>query len=316
MLFSEQIPIGFKEKSTLCSKVIAFREKKLTATEQEQKLWKELQNLKEKQEKTQNPDLEKRIDKLECEISAIQGKDITAIEAENITLRKKAIAQEKELLDLRKRYAELRKVFGSLGIGDQKKTEAKTENESKLAKMLLRKYAQTINEKETKTVGEIKELVNKKDLTIQAIIQDLKPENYNFEKDYLQTAEKVLEYLNEEIEYAKADFGINFWLEPKEILEAGVSDDEDLAVMLCSALFELGDDKAQVVITELDNLTTHAIVITEHKGNFYILDPSQKHHVEKFAGKKETALAEFEFKNAKIKRFLYKFNAENYEQFL
>lgn len=247
-----------------------------------------------------------------------QKKDNTALEAENISLRKKAISMEKELHELRKRYAELRKIFGSLQDNNPKNQENTGElaNESRLAKLLLRKYAEVINEKETKTVGEIKALVNKEDLTVQAILSELKPENYKFEKNYLQAAEKAINYLIEEIDYASNNFGINFWLEPKEILEAGVSDDEDLAVMLCTMLYTLGDEKAQVVITELDNLTTHAIVTTEFEGKFYILDPSQKTNFSKFSGKPEEALKEYSFKGAKIKRFLYKFNSEKYEQFI
>jgi len=292
---------------------LVFREE-ATKTEQEQKLWKEIQDLKEQQKKQETQELKKKIEKLECELATVQGKDITALEAENITLRKKTISSEKELQELRKRYSELRKVFGSLEPEVEKKTV--NENESKLAKILLRKYAELINEKETKTVGEIKALVNKEDLTVQAIVQEIKPENYKLEQNYLETAEKAHNYLIEEIEFARADFGINFWLEPKEILEAGVSDDEDLAVLLCSLLYALGDEKAQVVITELDNLTTHAIVTTEFKGKFYLLDPSQKTRFSKFSGNPDDVLKEFDFKGAKIKRFLYKFNAINYEQFI
>lgn len=286
-----------------------------TATVKEQKLWKQIQELKQEQE--EKPELKQKIEQLECELSAIQGKDINAIEAENITLRKKALNFEKELQELRKRYSELRKIFGSLEPNSQTRdNESELLKETKLAKLLLRKYSNAINEKEAKTVGEIKSLINKEDLTIQAIIQDLKPENYKLEEHYMQTAEKVLNYLTEEIQYTKADFGINFWLEPKEILEAGISDDEDLAVLLCNLLYALGDEKAEVAITELDNLTTHAIVITEFKEKTYFLDPSQKSSFAKYSGNAEKVLKEFEFKGAKIRRFLYKFNSEKYEQFI
>lgn len=282
-----------------------------TSTQKEQKILKKIQELKSTEKSQESKE---EIERLECELSAIQGKDINAIEAENIVLRKKAITLEKELNEARKRYSEMRKIFGS--IEGKKPEDSEGQNEAKLARLLLKKYSQLINEKEAKTVGEIKKLVTKDDLTIQAIAQEIKPEQYSFEKNYEQTAEKALKSITEDIEYAKADFGINFWLEPKEIMEAGTSDDEDLAVMLCSTLYTLGDEKAQVVIAELDNLSTHAMVTTETNGKFYILDPSQKHSFGKFSGKKEEALKAFEFKGAKIKRFLYKFNTENYEQFI
>ena len=305
--------LEFKKNTPLCIWWFVFKAKE-SMTEQEQKLLRQIQELKEKQKSQESAGARGEIEKLECELSALQGKDITALEAENITLRKKATSLEKELQELRKRYSELRKIFGSLEPGVEKKPAA--EKESTLARIIIKKYASVINEKETKTVGEIKALVNKDDLTVQAIVNDLKPEGYSFEKQYLETAEKTLQYITEEIEYVRADFGINFWLEPKEILEAGVSDDEDLAVLLCACLYALGDEKAQVVITELDNLTTHALVIAEIKGKFYILDPSQKTAFSKYSGEQAKCLEEFEFKSAKIKRFLYKFNASNYEQFV
>jgi len=281
-----------------------------TKTGKEQKILRKIQELKGLEKSEENGE---KMERLECELSAVQGKDINAIETENIVLRKKTIMLEKELNESRKKCSEMRKIFGSLETETAQRQEDK---EGKLARLLLKKYSALINEKESKTVGEIKKLVNKADLTIQAIVQEIKPQGYMFEKDYLHIAGKALDYLTEEIEYAKADFGINFWLEPKEIMEAGASDDEDLAVMLCSTLYALGDEKAQVVIVELDNLSTHAIVTTEIAEKFYILDPSQKHFFGKFSGKKEEALKAFDFKNARIKRFLYKFNSEGYEQFI
>ena len=81
-------------------------------------------------------------------------------------------------------------------------------------------------------------------------------------------------------------------------------------------LFALGDEKAAVIIAELDNLRTHAFVATEFNQKFYIFDASQKHGFTDFSGIKEDVLKKYSFKGAKIKRFLYKFNNETYEQFM
>lgn len=186
----------------------------------------------------------------------------------------------------------------------------------KLYKLLLEKYAETINEKEKRTIGEIKGLVNGEDLTVQAIIADFMPENYSFEKDYLETAEKVFNFVTTETSYIESDLNLNYWLSPKEILKEKIGDDEDLAVFLCALLTALGDEKAQIIITELDNLKTHATVTTEINGKFYILDPSQKFAFGKFSGTKEKALKEYNFENHKIKKFIYKFNSKEYEQFI
>ncbi|MFH1240694.1 MAG: transglutaminase-like domain-containing protein, partial [Candidatus Diapherotrites archaeon] len=145
---------------------------------------------------------------------------------------------------------------------------------------------------------------------------DFMPENYSFEKDYAKTASLVLKFITSEIEYVDHELNLNYWMTPKEIFTNKVGDDEDLAVFLCSLLLGLGDEKAEVVIAELDNIETHAFVITELDNKFYLLDPSQESKFDEFSGKKEDVIAKYSFNKAKIRRFLYKFNHSNYEQFL
>jgi hypothetical protein len=186
----------------------------------------------------------------------------------------------------------------------------------RLYALLLEKYADLINEKEKRTIGEIKALVNKEDLTIQSIATDLKPENYAFPNNYPGAAQKALSFAQNEISYVELEINLNYWLAPKEIFSSKVGDDEDLAVFLCSLLFALEDENASVIIAELDSLRTHAFVATEFGEKFYILDASQKHSFPDFSGTKEEALQKYSFKGAKIKRFLYKFNNSSYEQFI
>jgi len=186
----------------------------------------------------------------------------------------------------------------------------------KLYKILLEKYADLVNEKERRTIGEIKMLVNSEDLTIQSILTDFKSPEYKFPTSYHATAEKVLQFVQKEINYVEPGINLNYWLFPKEIFASKVGDDEDLAVFLCSLLFGLGDETAAVVIAELDSLRTHAFVAIESGPQFIILDPSQKHEFKDFSGTKEETLQKYSFKGAKIKRFLYKFNHTNYEQFM
>ena len=186
----------------------------------------------------------------------------------------------------------------------------------RLYSLLLRKYADLVNEKEKRTVGEIKALVNSDDLTVQSILVDLKPENYSFEKYFLESAKKAFEFIQKETSFVKPGIKINYWLSPKEILEGKVADDEDLAVFLCSLLTALEDKNCFVVIAELEDLTNHAFVITEFNNKFIILDPSQEDSFNKFTGKKEEVLKNYSFNNSKIKHFLYKFNSQEYKQFI
>ncbi len=201
-------------------------------------------------------------------------------------------------------------------MNEPKKAASDTELKLKLYRLLIQKYSDLINEKEKRTIGEIKALVNGEDLTVQSLVADLSPENYSFEKDYLSTAKIAFEFVRDEIDFAELDVSLNYWISPKEIMTEKVGDDEDLALFLCSILAGLGDGKAEVVIAELDSLKMHAFVISEIEGNFYILDPSQKHDFSEFCGRKEEVLLKYEFDNSKIRKFLYRFNSQNYEQFI
>ena len=194
--------------------------------------------------------------------------------------------------------------------------ETETGLRLRLYKLLLDKYSSLINEKETKTVGEIKALVNSEDLTIQGIASAHRPENYEFGAHYLQAAESAYNFICGEIAYIPSELGLDIWLAPKEILSAKIADDSDLAVLLCSVLYALGDEKAEVVVAELENANTHAFAITEFEGKFILLDPAQKRPFMEFSGEKEKVLGQYSFNGAKIRHFLYKFNAQNYEQFV
>ncbi len=186
----------------------------------------------------------------------------------------------------------------------------------RLYRLLLEKYSDLINEHERRTIGEIKGLVNADDLTIQSILADFKGQDYDFQKDYLQVADQVFQFVSKEIDCVDLEINLNYRLTAKEIFSAKIGDDEDLAVFLCSLLLGLGDEKAAVVVAELNNLKTHAFVATEFEERFFILDPSQQHGFRQFSGTKEEALQQYSFKKAKIKRFLYKFNHTVYEQFM
>ena len=184
------------------------------------------------------------------------------------------------------------------------------EDELKLCRFLLQKYADIINEREQRTIGEIKGLVDGTDLTIQSVVEDTKGD------DYESSLKNVYKFITDEIAHIDSELSLNYWMSAREIMEIKVADDEDLAVFLCACMKSLGDEKAEVIIAELDNLQTHAFVTTEIKRNFLILDVPQKHSFEEYYGEKTDIIRKYSFKGNKIKRFLYRFNSQKYEQFL
>lgn len=191
-----------------------------------------------------------------------------------------------------------------------------TGNEVRLCKYLLQKYADIINEREVRTIGEIKSLVDGTDLTVQSFVDGFKDPAYSFESDYKKSIEMAFDFTKKEIDFVETDLNVNYWLSPREILEVKAADDEDLAVFLCASAKALGDDNAEVIIAELDNLKTHAFVATQIKEDFLILDPAQEHGFLDFFGPKSAVLKKYAFEGQKIKRFLYRFNSQKYEQFL
>jgi len=231
-----------------------------------------------------------------------------------------------ELIELKKRLADLQKE-----LKEKERTiaelKAKAETASlfefsekglrlRLYRLLLKKYAPLINKQETKTVGEIKGLINKDDLTIQSLAEQFKRENYSYEKHFLSAAKKAFEFVKREIKYVRPEIELNFWLTPNEILSGKVADDEDLAVFLCSILFALGSENASVIIAELDDLSTRAFVVFEFDNKTYFLDPAQEHKFEQYLGSMVDLFQKYSFNGAKIKRLLYKFNHFEYRQFI
>ncbi|MFA5357977.1 MAG: hypothetical protein WC308_03575 [archaeon] len=190
------------------------------------------------------------------------------------------------------------------------------ENQLRLCKFLLQKYGDIINEREKRTIGEIKALVDGSDLSIQSLAEDFKGERYSFEDGYEAALKAAFKFVTDEIAFVDAELNLNYWMSPKEVLEQKVADDEDLAVFLCSIMKALGDNNAEVIIAELESLRTHAFVTTVLGENFLILDPAQKHEFNAFFGKKKAVLENYSFNGQKIKNFLYRFNSEKYEQFL
>lgn len=279
---------------------------------EEQELWKKIEELEASLKNagsSSKPSIEVQLAKLKAKLNELQ----TPVKKRNIDFQIELEKKQSQYGDLFERYSKLRQAVGSVSEIDEKQKQR--ELKDKLHKFLLEKYSEVINEREKKTIGEIKGLIDPDDLSIQSILAELISKNYSFEKNYLEIAREACDFVVKEISFVESDVRINFWLTPTEIIKNKIADDEDLALFFCTLLYALGDEKAFVVVAEMENLTTHAFVITEHKENFYLFDPSQKKPFEEFSGKKEEVLEKYSFRDSKIKRFLYRFNALEYEQF-
>jgi len=282
----------------------------------EQQLWSKIEELEARKENASAEEarkIEEEIFSLKDKLSELSTPLFSRKEC--IDFKAELEEKQKQLDSLQEKYDRLRLAFGSLGK-DAEKSQEEKELKFKLYFYLLERYSELINGFERKTIGEIKALVNAEDLTIQSIVLDLKPENYDFEKNYLKAAEKAYNFVCREINFVESGLDLNYWLSPKEILSLRIADAEDLAVFLCSLLHALGDENASVIVSELEDNFTHAFVFTEFKKKFILLDPSQKKPFNEFYGEKTEIMQSYSFNGQKIAHFLYKFNSSEYEQFI
>ncbi|PIU21126.1 MAG: hypothetical protein COT15_03920 [Candidatus Diapherotrites archaeon CG08_land_8_20_14_0_20_34_12] len=186
----------------------------------------------------------------------------------------------------------------------------------KLCELILRKYAKVINESETKTIGQIKSMVNPDDLSLASFISEFREDAYNYDKNFLEVLRKIFEFIQKEFTYIELDIELNYWLSSKEIITNKIGDDEDLAMFLCNVARALGNKDCFVIMSELSNLTLHSFVLITIGEKNYILDPCQNHKFEQFSGSREEVIQKYTFKQAHIKNFVSMFNDVEYKQFL
>lgn len=296
-----------------------LKEKRLEKTGLEQAIWREILELEEQKTREQEFDrlneLNNKARLLKEKLSELHGENIQALQQETIELRTELEELRKKNRILKKHLIKLRQSYGE--INGRKELIDKEQKELRLCKLLLNKYSSSINEN-VLTIHELKSIINPNDLSIQSLISGFKQENYEFEKQFLETAKQLYDYLCKNTEFIHSDLEINFWLNPKEVLAKGIGESEDLSVLLCSAMIALGNQETEIMVFELEDGTVHSLVKIIFENKAYLLDLSQKNPFEQFsasAEKQEELLQQYSFEEKKIKRVLYKFNNKEYEMF-
>lgn len=178
---------------------------------------------------------------------------------------------------------------------------------------ILEKFSPLLQEKATKTVGEIKALVDEDDLTVQMLAEEFRSDE---EMSFWEKLSAFCIKLREHVQIVQNDSAINCWFTPQEIMENKVADDEDVAVLVAAVSKALGADDVFVVIVELNNNQPHAFNLVKKDEKWAAIDASQPEK-EPFPKNStmEEALDSFRVGDEPIKRALYRFNRESYEQF-
>lgn len=111
--------------------------------------------------------------------------------------------------------------------------------------LMLNRYKEIINEKETKTITEIRSTVKPHQPFLEHLIKRILPE---------WPALGQLDAINRIIGYFKTiemcEFTVTFWLKPEEIDELRVADSPNKALLFVAILRNLGIENTKIYITK------------------------------------------------------------------
>ena len=174
----------------------------------------------------------------------------------------------------------------------------------KLYDIILNRYRTMIERSESKTIADLKALIQPKDETVvrvkDQLIDEFKP--YLFEKHFYMVAERAHKFVSE-MKTVKTP--VDFWLTSKEFLELKGGDMMDKAVFLCSLLIALENNDAYVIVG-VDGGTK--IAVGHRTGNGWrFLDPTTGTSIN---GDKDALIKQW-FAGAER---MYEFNDREYNQ--
>lgn len=179
-----------------------------------------------------------------------------------------------------------------------------TDDELRLAlyRLIIDRYRGKIEEYETKSVSDLKQLVLPHDPKIaelrESIAEDFHP--YVYEEHFLSAAKMAFAAVSS---FRTIAAPVSFWLSFSEIQELGAGDEIDKSIFLCSLIRSLGSENAKVFVTDSRN----SYVLFQFSGKSFVADHSQKELQQFESG--EAALSSLKGK------LLYAFNDRDYEDF-
>jgi len=213
----------------------------------------------------------------------------------------------------RENEEELKKQVKELQQQLQKAIQEKKEYEEQYYKniilnLIIKRYSKCINEKEIKTIEGLKALIQPNNPKIvelkNSIVADTKTDKIK------QAYEIIFEKVK-----SVSSLGVNFWMTIEEMIETGIADYEDKAILLCSLLKALEID-SKIAIAELNDGSNKPFILIEEGEESLLLDPNLKHNFNKYKGTIEELIKNYEENSQKISRFLYKFDNQEYEELI
>ncbi len=255
--------------------------------ELEQKFWKQISELEDKIRRTNNVSKKEKY-----------GKEI-------LVLREKIKAlQQNNPAKLRFELNTLREAL--------KDNEEENKNywiQNKLLKAIINRYLKN----ESIGLEDLKKLILPNDLSVLSIKQEIIPENYVYDEDYLDAIKKLYSYIKKNYSIIDLSLPNKYWLPPRDTIEAQAGDVFDISVLICSVLISLGGDDAKVYVVELNDFSRHAFVVTRYKKRILILDLKQSENYNDYLGYEKDVWAEYLPKRQSIRKKKYSFNDVSFD---
>ncbi|MFA4983277.1 MAG: hypothetical protein WC588_03600 [Candidatus Micrarchaeia archaeon] len=171
-----------------------------------------------------------------------------------------------------------------------------------LYRLIIDRYRDTIEERETKSVSDLQRMVQPRDEIIlklrDSITEGFHP--YVYEEHFLQAAESSFTMVSS---FRTVFSPVSFWLTFAEMQSLSAGEEIDKSIFLCSLLRSLGSENAKVFVTDPKS----AQVLFQFNAKSFIADCENPKITEKASGAE--ALSSLKGK------LLYSFNDKEYEDF-
>ncbi len=204
-------------------------------------------------------------------------------------------------------------------LGDSVNNKGLYEARSDYYRKIIERYSQAVSNGETKTIPQLKELVNPFDKTVletkQKIFSQLnltaeanQANSFLLEKDFPAFAKLAFE-LVQKIQLVKSEVETTFWMGFEDLLSINAGDSFDKALFLCSLLASVGCATARVRVLELEGGVNHPVVMYFFENKEFLLDSCSN---EFLSGQLSEVLEKFYFDGKKTVKSLFEFNNLDY----
>ncbi len=156
--------------------------------------------------------------------------------------------------------------------GLKSQVEQKEGRYNKLYLLIIERYKDYIEQKESLSVAELPTLITPNNELVKKKVDEVRTSfgTYTYDSNFYKASVDSFHFVRDEIE--RVVLPLQFWLTPEETLSFGMGDEMDKNILLCSMLIALGNPSAKVLIHIRDS-SRKTLVYYEFQGKVYVLDP-------------------------------------------